>query len=52
MGDTTDSLGQPTQGSWLPLILVAAVLVIRWLVFGDGPTPVRIRRWYNLQVSE
>lgn len=39
------------QGSWLPLLLVALLLSIRWLYSGQGNVPVRIRRWANLQVS-
>jgi hypothetical protein len=40
------------QGSWLPLVAVIVMLVIRWLVYGQGNIPVRFQRWYNMQVSQ
>jgi len=40
-----------TEGSWTPLLVVLVLLVLRWVCFGQGNTPVRLRRWYNKQVS-
>jgi hypothetical protein len=37
-------------GSWLPLVVIIVLLCVRWAAYGQGNTPVRIRRWYNLQV--
>ena len=39
----------PSEGSWLPLIAILILALIRWLAFGTGDTPVRFRRWYNIQ---
>jgi hypothetical protein len=47
MTDTDES----SHGSWTPLILVCALLLLRWLAYGQGNTPVRFRRWYNMKVS-
>jgi hypothetical protein len=41
---------EPKQGSWTPLIIVFALLLLRWLADGQGNTPIRFRRWYNMKV--
>jgi len=38
------------SGSWWPLVVIVLLLVVRWLAFGQGNTPVQFRRWYNMQV--
>jgi hypothetical protein len=39
------------QGSWTPMIIVLLLVLIRWIVFGQGSiVPVRVRRWYNMKV--
>jgi hypothetical protein len=38
------------QGSWIPLLLIVSLIFLRWLCYTDGATPIRIRRWYNMQV--
>lgn len=40
------------QGSWLPLLLICFLLVLRWVVYSQGNVPVRLRRWYNTQRLE
>jgi hypothetical protein len=38
------------QGSWTPMIIVLLLVLIRWIVFGQGSiVPVRVRRWYNMK---
>lgn len=41
---------QEKQGSWYPFLLVAIVLLVRWLYFGQGQVPIRFRRWFHTQV--
>jgi hypothetical protein len=38
------------EGSWLPFLIFCIVGFILWISFGQGGTPVRMRRWYNMQV--
>jgi len=40
----------PHQGSWLPFLVLVCLLIGRWMYAGEGNVPVRVRRWYNLQV--
>lgn len=40
-----------TTGSWLPLVLIFVLLLLRWVFYGEGDAPVRLRRWIQLQVS-
>jgi hypothetical protein len=41
---------QQEKGSWLPLIALIVMFVIRWLVYGQGNIPIRFQRCYNMQV--
>mmetsp|Transcript_22393 Transcript_22393/g.21527 ORF Transcript_22393/g.21527 Transcript_22393/m.21527 type:complete len:80 (-) Transcript_22393:133-372(-) len=36
-------------GSWIPTLVLLSLLFLRWLVRGEGNTPVRLRRWYNMK---
>lgn len=38
-------------GSWVPLIGLMILLLLRWVYYGEGSAPVRTRRWLNLQVT-
>mmetsp|Transcript_53613 Transcript_53613/g.160492 ORF Transcript_53613/g.160492 Transcript_53613/m.160492 type:complete len:82 (-) Transcript_53613:1377-1622(-) len=49
MSTSSDEAEAPFDGSWTPTIAIASLLLLRWIVFGKGDTPVRIRRWYNMQ---
>ena len=46
MTDTDET----SHGSWIPLFIVCSLLLLRWLAYGQGNTPVRFRRWYNMKV--
>ena len=37
-------------GSWIPFIVLAILIVFRWIYYGEGSYPIRIRRWYKLKV--
>mmetsp|Transcript_15940 Transcript_15940/g.22477 ORF Transcript_15940/g.22477 Transcript_15940/m.22477 type:complete len:80 (-) Transcript_15940:258-497(-) len=39
----------PQEGSWTPFLIITFLLILRWIIFGQGDLPVRIRRWYNMQ---
>ena len=39
------------NGSWTPAIVATALLIARWLMFGQGDMAVKLRRYYGLQVS-
>ena len=42
------------QGSWIPFIVLVTLLAIytaRKIAYGEGRTSMRIRRFYNVQVS-
>ena len=41
-----------SDGSWLPFVVVFVLVAIRVIFYGQGETPVRIRRWFQLQVSK
>jgi hypothetical protein len=47
--DSTDS-SPPSRGSWIPLLFVLILLLLRWIFYGEGKFPIQIRRWYNLKV--
>eukprot|EP00978_Attheya_sp_CCMP212_P037011 scaffold171769_cov39-Attheya_sp.AAC.1 len=53
MGGAPQADGQQVQqgggGSWIPLIVASCVMLLRWLLFGQGGTPVKLRRWFNIQ---
>ena len=52
-GSTQNNSGEEqdaAQGSWIPLLVIIFLLVLRWIYYGEGHRPMRIRRWYNLQV--
>lgn len=38
-------------GSWAPFVVVLALLAMYWVAYGQGKTPIRMRRWYNMKVS-
>ena len=40
------------EGSWLPSIIVGTIMMLIWLRNGNGNTPVRFRRWFNIQVNK
>jgi hypothetical protein len=43
---------EPTLGgSWAPLVVVLALIAMYWVAYGQGSTPIRMRRWYNMKVS-
>jgi len=54
MGGAPQLDGQQVQqggvGSWIPVIVASCVLLLRWLLFGQGGTPIKLRRWFNIQV--
>jgi hypothetical protein len=43
-----EGMEEGSSGSWLPLVVIFAVLFFRWAAHGQGNVPMR--RWYNLQV--
>ena len=43
---TTD---EPEAGSWTPLAIALILMIFYWLAFSQSGTPVRFRRWYNMQ---
>jgi hypothetical protein len=45
-----EGMEEGSSGSWLPLVAIFVVLFFRWAAYGQGNVPIRIRRWYNLQV--
>jgi hypothetical protein len=50
MSEEEDEEEGTQQGSWTPMIIVLLLVLIRWIVFGQGSIPVRVRRWYNMKV--
>lgn len=43
---------EPTPGgSWAPFVVVLALIAMYWVARGQGKTPIRMRRWYNMKVS-
>ena len=38
------------QGSWTPMIVILVLILLRWIVYGQGTLPVRLCRWYNMKV--
>jgi len=49
MSEEEDEEEGTQQGSWTPMIIVLLLVLIRWIVFGQGSIPVRVRRWYNMK---
>jgi hypothetical protein len=50
MKETKDAPGVETaEGSWIPLIAIFVLLLLRWLAVGSGNIPIRFRRWYTTQ---
>ena len=47
MTDQMDS-----EGSWAPLLVVILCIFLYWVAYGQGTTPMRMRRWYNMQVNQ
>ena len=41
---------EESQGSWMPLVVLLVLLLVRWLAYGTSNIPVRFRRFYNMQV--
>jgi hypothetical protein len=50
MTETASSGEEHTQGSWAPLLLVLVLLLLRWFAYETSSIPVRVRRFYNMQV--
>lgn len=49
--DSSDSGAvQKNEGSWIPLIILISVLLIRWLCYSDGNLPIQVRRWIKARV--
>jgi hypothetical protein len=46
-----EGMEEGSGGSWLPLVVIFVVLFFRWAAYGQGNVPIRMRRWYNLQVG-
>jgi hypothetical protein len=46
-----ERMEEGSGGSWLPLVVIFVVLFFRWAAYGQGNVPIRMRRWYNLQVG-
>eukprot|EP00527_Entomoneis_sp_CCMP2396_P007140 CAMPEP_0198144326 /NCGR_PEP_ID=MMETSP1443-20131203/14541_1 /TAXON_ID=186043 /ORGANISM="Entomoneis sp., Strain CCMP2396" /LENGTH=82 /DNA_ID=CAMNT_0043807697 /DNA_START=68 /DNA_END=316 /DNA_ORIENTATION=- len=38
-----------SSGSWLPFVVLIVLLILRWLAYGEGNIPVKVRRWYKMQ---
>jgi len=36
-------------GSWIPTIVISVLILVRWIVIGNGKTPVGFRRWFSMQ---
>jgi uncharacterized membrane protein YdbT with pleckstrin-like domain len=45
-----EGMEEGSSGSWLPLLVIFVALFFRWAAYGQGNVPIRMRRWYNLQV--
>mmetsp|Transcript_25381 Transcript_25381/g.55456 ORF Transcript_25381/g.55456 Transcript_25381/m.55456 type:complete len:82 (-) Transcript_25381:1399-1644(-) len=33
------------KGSWTPVILILAILIVRWLAYSKGDAAIKFRRW-------
>lgn len=43
---------EPTPGgSWAPFVVILALVAMYWVACGQGKTPIRMRRWYTMNVS-
>jgi hypothetical protein len=49
-GSDPEGMEEGSSGSWLPLVVIFTLLFFRWAAYGQGNVPIRMRRWYNLQV--
>ena len=41
---------QKNNGSWIPLVSLLCLLLMRWICYSNGNRPVQIRRWFNAKV--
>ncbi len=38
------------KGSWAPTVVVILMIVMKWILQGEGNTPVSLRRWGQMKV--
>lgn len=41
---------QKNNGSWIPLVSLLCVLLMRWICYSNGNRPIQIRRWFKANV--
>jgi len=35
------------QGSWIPIIVIGILFLLRWIFYDQGSTAISIRKWWN-----
>ena len=48
-GSSSQQPDEP-KGSWIPFCVIVTLWIIYKIAYGTGRTPMRIRRFYNVQV--
>lgn len=38
------------QGSWIPIIVIGILFLLRWIFYDQGSTAISIRKWWNYRV--